>query len=472
MLPLVASGARLYPAPMYGVVSTAESARLRDATERPSTEMGVGGGYSGAGIYGSAYEHNRRLQANPDRIAAFRRAMTHWSVQSGVTAWRGLCEIATWSVTAADDSPQAAQYAAHIRACLGIGAQSPLGTEWQVVLRQLLQAHLEGFAVWEMVPVQVGGVWYTPLLPRDATSIARWIVDGDGRLAAVEQRPTAGYGTFRIIPASQLLVYVCGAVAHDDYSGEGMLRSVEPLYRDVVTLQQQLIAGVRRWATPTPVARLLPDVSRQFGNPETPAFVQAELEKYQQTLQLYISHDQSYLMVPPWIELATFGGELGNLAEVQAIIDARDRQILSVASAQWLMLGTANASGSYSLSETQMSAAHDAAQAVDDDICRGMQSYIGRAVRWQFGPNVPDALMPRMKAAGLASEAFVRYLSVLPSLVSADLLRPDDAVRDAVRAAVEMPAEDPSARPRGQRVRPAAIPPSGILTPSAVVGQG
>ena len=457
---------------MVGVVSNAESARLRDASERPGAELGVGGGRSTGGIYGSAYEHNRRLQANADRISAFRQCMTHWSVQSGVTAWRGLCEIATWSVEPADDSPQALQYADHIRSCLGIGAVSPIGTEWQVVLRQLLKAHLEGFAVWEMVPVQVGGVWYTPLMPRDAASVARWIVDEDGRLAAIEQRPPVGYGTFRVIPASQLLVYVCGAVAHDDYSGEGMLRSVEPLYRDVITLQQQLVAGIRRWATPTPVARILPEVRRQFGNPETPAFVQQELARYEETLQLYIAHDQSYLMVAPWIELDTFGGELAHMGDVQAIIDARDRQILSISSAQWMMLGTTNSSGSYSLSETQMAAAHDAAQAVDDDICRGMQSYIGRAVRWQFGPDVPDALLPRMRAAGLASEAFVRYLSVLPSLVAADLLRPDDAVRDAIRAAVEVPAEDRNARPRGARVRPSATPAAGILPPAAIVGQG
>ena len=84
--------------------------------------------------------------------------------------------------------------------------------------------------------------------------------------------------------------------------------------------------------------------------------------------------------------------------------------------------------------------------------------FIKRAVEWRFGPVLAE-LLPRLHADGLASEAFVDYLAQMTNLVSSDLLRSDDAVRDSVRRALELPAEDPANRPTPQRsaYRPGAV---------------
>ena len=419
---------------MYGVPSPAMGNRLLEDPQDPPPERGRVGGNS-RGQWGSAYEHNRRLQAHRDRITAMRRCNTYGPVAIGLDAWLGVMHQPTWSCEPGDDSPAAQVYADHLAACLGIGRHSPLGVNWAAKLEELLTACLYGFGLWETIPENIDGVWYTRLLYRDPASISHWVVDESDRLVAAEQVPLQGFGTGVVIPMSQLLHIVWRPVSADDYTGVGMLRAVEPLYNDAVTLQQLAIVAAQRWAVGTPTVTLDEEMAARYGM-DTPELMAAELAKAKSTVKGYTSHEQAHITHLPWVKLGDYGGDISQLPAIDGMIDARDRRILTVWLQQWLMLGSANAGGSYSLGDAQVRAGRDHAGGVLSWLCQALQTYIARAVRWQFGP-VQNSQLPRLRFDGLASEAFVEKLTALPSLVSAGLLVVDDTVTTDIRRALE-----------------------------------
>ena len=389
------------------------------------------------GVWGSAYEHNFRLQAHPDRIAAMRKCLTYGPVAIGLDAWLGIMHQPTWTCEPADESPEAAAYAEHLALCLGIGRQSPIGVSWPAKLEELLGACHYGFGVWETIPKAVDGVYYTQLLYRDQASIAQWIVDTSDRLVAFEQVPVSGLGYGVPIPMSQALHIVWRPVSADDYTGVGMLRAVEPIYRENVALQQLATVAAQRWAVGTPTGTLDPEIAEKFGI-NTPELMASELAKLRNTLKGYASHEQANLLYLPWVKIDQFGGDISQLPAIDTMIDARDRRILTVWLQQWLMLGSANAGGSYSLGDIQVKAAREHAAGVLTWLCRSLDTFIERAIRWQFGP-VSSGKMPRLRFDGLSSETFVEKLADLPSLVTAGLLVPDATAQDSVRRALELP---------------------------------
>lgn len=422
---------------MLGVPTIKDGDALVDDQERPEAPIGRTGGKA-RGTWGSAYEHNRRLANHPERIAAMRQCLTYGPCVTGLDAWLGVMHQPTWSVEPADESPEALAYADHIALCLGIGRVSPIGCVWPAKLEELLTACLYGFGVWETIPREVDGVFYTDLQYRDPGSIAQFVVDESDRLVAVEQIPLSGVGVGQPIPMSQALHLVWRPVSSDDYTGVGMLRAVEPIYRENVMIQQLAAVAAQKWAVGMPTATLDPELCSRYGI-DTPEQMQQELIKARRDLKKLTSHEQGHLMYLPWIKIGTFGGDITQLSTIDAMIDSRDRRILTVWLQQWLMLGSANAGGSYSLGETHVKAARDHAAGVLTWAARSIDRFIERAIRWQFGL-APAVKLPRLRFDGLSSEVFVDKLAMLPSLVTAGLVDADDTSKDAIRRALELPA--------------------------------
>jgi hypothetical protein len=330
-----------------------------------------------------------------------------------------------------------------------------------------LTAALLGFGLWETWAEQVGGVWYTRAESRHQGSILRWVVDRAGHLLAAEQNALGGGGAWSVvIPMTGALHAAYGAQAADDFSGVGLLRAVEPLYRDSTNLAKEYTAGAQRWSSPTPDVTIDDEVATRCGVSITPEWISAELAKWAEVARDYCVHQRAYIARPPWVKMGVYGADVTGLADMQASIDAADRRILSVFYGQWLMLGTSGSGGSYSLGETQVQAARDHAQTLCDWVASVWQRFINRAIEWEFGP-VDPALVPRLRADGLGSDAFVDYLAQLQSLVAAGLLVPDAALRARIRAALDMPNEDPATAARtspmpGQVVLPAAMRAGGV----------
>lgn len=453
----------------YGLASVDEAIRLTDDRERPASIVGTVGGAAGW-ARGAAYEHNTRLAAHSDRCAAFRKVMTCGPVVSAREIWRNLVHIPTYVVEPADESPQAVRNADHVKACLGIDTVSPIGTRWASKLDELLTYEDYGFGLWEAVPVQVGGVWYTPLAYRDPASIYAWVLDANGKLCAAEQMPVSGYAGLRTIPMSQAFHMVARPQSADDFSGVGLLRPVEPYYAQWVALNQLALVAAQRWAVATPTGRINVETARLLGINVDEAWELAQRQALVTTLQKYTAADEAYMIPPAWVELGEFGGKVDNLSAIDAMIGERERRMSSVYSSQWMMLGTTGSGGTQALSTVQVEAQRDNVSALVDRLLGNMGPYITRAVRWQFGEQEPAELMPHIRADGLGSEAFAEYLAQIPALVSADAIRPDDGMRDALRRTLELPEEDPDNRPPAPR--PAARPFGSPVLPNGVARNG
>ena len=440
---------------MYYPVNDSESKRLLDTSTRPETSFGVIGGPRQG--YANAFEHNRKLQTNREAMFAMRKVLTSPAVYVGADAWMSLMLSPTWRIRPADESAESLKYADHIGACLGIGQPPALGVPWEVRLESLLSPSLFGFGVWELVCKNVNGVWYTDIQSRDQASIAAFIVDANDKVVAVDQTPVYGWSSsIATIPASRILHIVHRPRGDGDFCGLGMLRACEPEYGDRVALSQLAIAGAQRWALQTPVIKPNQEMVRDLGL--TPEQVQTEINDAQLMLKAYTSSEQAYLILPSFLEIDTFGGDISAPQALDSMIDSRDRRMLTVFLQQWLMLGSANAGGSYSLGETHVRAGEEHAAQTLTRLCRNMSSYIERAVKWQFG-DVSRLKLPAITFDGLNSETFVQKLEALTGLVSSGILTPDDKMEDDVRRALEFKSERSVERTYENRMKLTVQPP-------------
>ena len=427
---------------MYKPITEAESRQLLDTTERPEVAMGAVGGPSQG--YGNAFEHNKRLQNNLTAIQSMRKVLSSPAVYVGADAWLALMQSPTWRIKPGDDSPQSQKHVDHLGANLGIGQPPALAVPWAVRLESLLSSVLYGFGVWELVCRKVEGVWYTDMQSRDQASLSTFITGPNDELVAIEQTALSGW-TRRVaqIPASRLLHIVHRPRGDNDFHGMGTLRACEPEYGDRVKLSGLAISGAQRWALPTPVCKPNQEMARQMGI--TPEQMKVEISDAEAMLSKYTSSEQAYLILPPWIEIVTFGGDVTAPQAIDAMIDARDRRMLTVFLQQHLMLGSANAGGTYSMAETHVKAAQEHAAQTLTRLCRQLSSFIQRCIQWQFG-DVPRATLPTIEFDGLNSETFVQNLAALASLVTVGLLTPDDGLEDELRRALEFQTERTSVR--------------------------
>lgn len=425
---------------MFRPVTKAESLRLLDTSTRPESANGINGGPQTG--YVNAYEHNKRLQNNRTAIESYRKVLTSPAVYTGVDAWMGLMQSATFRVEAANESPEAEAYANHIGACLGLGQAPALGIPWEVRLESLLMSCLYGFSVYELVCKQINGVWYTDMQSRDQASIAAFVLDEKEQLVGIEQAPVYGWSSsISMIPASRLLHIVHRPRGDTDYYGLGMLRACEPEYRDRVALSQSAISGAQRWALPTPVMQPDYALAQQMGL--TPEQIASEIADAILVMKSYTGAERSYMFLPSWIKIDTFGGDVASPEKIDMMIDARDRRMLTTFLQQSLMLGSANAGGSYSLGETHVKMAEEHAASTLTRLSRQLSSYIARAIEWNFG-SYDRTNLPTIRFDGLNSETFIQKLEVLSGLVSSGLLDKDQELKSELRRALEFKSEAPT----------------------------
>jgi len=426
---------------MFGLVDQLRAKSLQDATERPVAALGTFGGAYGIG---AQYETATRYRSHPDRVRAMRAALVCPPVYVALGMWRDLMRVPTVRCEPAggeDATPQAKAYADHIKACLGLGVVSPIGTRWSALWDELLGAVEYGFGLWEMVPREVGGVWYTPLAYRDPASVSHWLADANGDLAAAVQQPLT-MGSMVAIPASQLLRLTWRPVSRNDFTGTGILRPAATLADDHRVMSQLRLVGVQRFAVGTPFASIDREAAEALG-PKA----KEDADALEAMLQDYTASERAGGVLPPGWDVKMFGGDF-DVSRLNAVISDVARSIYELVMMQWVMLGSGDGGGSYSLGETQLEASRQSAQSVCDWLGGELSaSYVPRALRWQFG-DVAEADMPRIVFDGLASEAFVRHLDKLAALHQSGLLSIGPESRAKIHGALEL-APPEASRPVG-----------------------
>jgi len=155
--------------------------------------------------------------------------------------------------------------------------------------------------------------------------------------------------------------------------------------------------------------------------------------------QAFLSAEQSYLVDNPVVSFDQYASAPNLYAQGPLdIIKECDNQISQAFLAQFANLGITD-TGSRSVGEVHLSVFRRAAinlldivASVVSGVDRRGGGTIGRLIRWNYGPIDPSKL-PRLTHTGLDTDDLAESLAMLPQLVTAGLLTPDDELERAIR---------------------------------------
>jgi phage gp29-like protein len=321
-------------------------------------------------------------------------------------------------------------------------------------LQELLRCLTFGFAVFEQVyqvEVADGGtvVHLWKLASRPQKTIEHFLVDADGDLRAVVQRPLPGAlsnsATGIVMPVETLVVY-CHEREGADWSGTSILRNCYKnwLIKDVVLRLTAQIVERNGMG--------IPDVTYDEGGSTS----KAEAVKLAQSLRAGAAAGMAHA-ADVKVQIL---GVTGNLVDAVPFLTYNDQQIAGSALAMFQTLGHDN--GARALGDTFLDVFTNSLQAEGDYVAEQFtQQVIRPLVAANFGPDEPYPVLE----AGDMTETGVLDAHSLNELVAAGLIEADDTLRAFFRTRYDLPVPDPKPEP----LPPVVVvppPPEAVARPS------
>jgi len=195
--------------------------------------------------------------------------------------------------------------------------------------------------------------------------------------------------------------------------------------------------GLDRWAVPTP--KVVVDRSQAEAMGLTDADINAMVEDAEAQARAFLSTEQSYLVETAAVKFESYA-ETPNLyaSGPLDIITKCDSQIASAFLTQFADLGNTE-TGARSVGEIHLSVFRRAAINLCDIVAAQISGpdrrgggTIGRLVRWNYGFVDPSKL-PKLVHTGLDTDDLAESMGMLPQLVTAGILTPDDELERAIR---------------------------------------
>jgi hypothetical protein len=198
-----------------------------------------------------------------------------------------------------------------------------------------------------------------------------------------------------------------------------------------------MCVGLDRWAVPTPKVKV--DRSQAEALGLTDGDIDAMVNDAEAQAQLFISAEQSYLVENDAVSFDTYAAQPNLYASGPLeIITKCDSQMSAAFLTQFADLGNTE-TGARSVGEIHLSVFRRAAINLCDLVAGQVSGVdrrgggtIGRLIRWNFGLVDPSKL-PRLTHTGLDTDDLAESLGMLPGLVQAGLLTPDDELERAIR---------------------------------------
>lgn len=302
---------------------------------------------------------------------------------------------------------------------------------WDDFLRQALTMLPFGFSVFEKVYKEEGGKIYVErLAQRLARTVWEWKWNPETRKRDIVQQIEGndeGKPFTVTIPAGKCLVFSYRREG-DNFAGVPVLRSAykhwyikDQLYKFEAVKHERQAVGV-------PILTL-PDGATDADKSEAVTI-----------LQNLRASEQGYVVLPSqaWkFEFANMGS--GTTSDVKDAIAHHNREISKNILAQFLELGSAGASGSYSLSQDQsgifMLSLTSIARQIAETVNREL---VPQLVELNF--DVPDNRnFPTLKFSKLGDVDYSELATSLATLASAGLIVPDEETEEHVRKVFDLP---------------------------------
>ncbi|MFW6173746.1 MAG: phage portal protein family protein, partial [Elusimicrobiota bacterium] len=306
--------------------------------------------------------------------------------------------------------------------------------DWQDFLRQALLMLDFGVMVFEEVyqTIEWNGqtkIGVKKLAPRMPSSIQRWQTE-DG-----EEGITQFTNDFKTvsIPMDKLLVFVLNKEG-DNWWGRSMLRRVYKNWFIKNRLDKMDAIGLERQSIGVPKITL--PASHSDDDEKT-------AEKIAKNLR---ASEKSFVVLPSpeWeAEFMQMGGK--SIREPHKSIKRQDEEILLNCLAQFLLLGTNESSGSYSLSQTHSnvfflslkSIAEKIANVINDNLIKDLVNF-----------NFEVKEYPKLKFDKLEEVNIEQFSNAVAKLSGARVLSPDDGIERRVREILNFPERDEDSEPR------------------------
>lgn len=402
-----------------------------------------------AGKRPSEFEHNARLHATRTRVLEYEKM-----IRESVAVMVGLGIVADTLMTARltvvkneNTNEEAAEVLAEQFGVDGYAGAGRLEQTSDDILRYFAGgAAIGSLTLAEQWMEADGRYWLERYDYRWPGSLEYFYSDESGRLVAIEQAPTVWqWGAARrdadrrIMPINRIM----HAVRWPERGGQegfGLLRPCYGPWRTDREAAAQMDVCTQRYATPSPVAFIDPEVAMSMGLDK--AEIKAERDLLDTMLKGYLGHERGRLVLPPWVKLDYFGGSRAfDPQPLNAVRLAAQREILMAFGAAYLTIGGAGSSGSYSAAEVQYDTAQRATKNLLDWV---ISSINGQTVKRFLDANFGDALKPRERPSlgytGVDAKGFVRDLQTVLKAYEAGVLTVQEADEDAIRQGFDLPS--------------------------------
>jgi len=279
-------------------------------------------------------------------------------------------------------------------------------------------------------------VWLDQYADREPSSHNKWLSRDSQSLDGVIQNVVGTTYTPEPIPANKLLLLTLNKTG-SNFEGVGMLRPVWWWWRTKQRASNLMCIGLDRWAVPTP--KVVVDRSQAEAMGLTDADINAMVEDAEAQARAFLSTEQSYLVETAAVKFESYA-ETPNLyaSGPLDIITKCDSQIASAFLTQFADLGNTE-TGARSVGEIHLSVFRRAAINLCDIVAAQISGpdrrgggTIGRLVRWNYGFVDPSKL-PKLVHTGLDTDDLAESIGMLPQLVTAGILTPDDELERAIR---------------------------------------
>lgn len=440
-----------------GLGTTVSGDVAREMQETPARAPEGVRGTSGHGLSlgkpAEVHEHNAKLR-DGGFIRDFRKMLRSHASGMAFALPRSLMQSAKWTVEVRKDASD--EPADFLRVNFGLDEAEGAGhldAPFSEYIGEMLTYKGCGFAVFEEEYEHRDGFDYlTGWRAREQDTLFEWVYDDRERLAGVRQRAgiwAAGTGT-RTVYANQMLHLVqTGSASNPE--GIGDLRRIWAAWRDCEKVYNLMVVGAQRYAVPTPKVRIDMEVAEKFGalqGKDRLKFYRAEMAAAKQWARRYCAGAESFIVVPDWWVIETFGANQLSVYELVRQIEHYERIQLTAGFAQFLQLGSAGSGGTFNLGAVHADIAVQAASgglAGIRDRINGMahpgRGTVGRLMKFNF-PSLKPREYPYLQFNGIEADPFMERIADVPALIAAGALTPDDAIEQRLRDRMKLPSAE------------------------------
>lgn len=449
---------------MYATVYTGSAARkMRDTPSvAPTGRVGTSGKPLQYGRV-EGYEHNPRLT---DRLFFAQASMMLRDTACFTPFWltQNLLCGADWRVAGGADVDERAKD--YLGEAFNLRRTGRMRGEIEDYVRESSFALVYGCDVHESELYRAdGAVWVRGLHYVHPESIEAWLTDGHDDLVGVRQTHTVTYDdsgnthwTYPEIARNRMVYWALNRIG-TNFDGLALFRPMHPLWDDRRELQDALAIGAAKYATPTPVARIDPEIAAKFGI-TTPEQIEAERDAIAAILKDYVTHEEAYITLPPWVTLTTYpeGGTFDPSGNLEAQRQYRSEMFWAFL-AGFVLLGADGGGGGYSLVQTLGDIGTKAMSNVLQWMAGSLNELAQRLQRWTFGADFPVEQMAYLEPTGIEASPLVKYATEVQGYIEKKGITLHDGIEDALLSAFNLPD-----RPAGVSRSPAERAGSNPLT--------